>query len=195
MSPPSVLVLMGVSGCGKSTTGALLAGRLGWPFRDADSFHPPANIEKMSRGTPLTDEDRAPWLAAIAAWIDERLAAGAQGIVSCSALKRAYRDAIVAGRAGVRLVYLKGEKALIAKRMAARLDHFMPPALLDSQFAALEEPGADESPLVAPVAAQPGEVVEFILKELGLGPGASASPRLRGEGFAARPRSEPEGRR
>jgi gluconokinase len=166
-APPSVLVLMGVSGCGKSTTGALLAGRLGWPFRDADSFHPPANIEKMSRGTPLTDEDRAPWLNAIASWIDGRLAAGEPGIVSCSALKRAYRDVIVGGRKGVRLVYLKGEKELIANRMAARLDHFMPPALLDSQFATLEEPGADERPLVVPVAAQPAEVVEFILMSWG----------------------------
>lgn len=165
-APPSVLVLMGVSGCGKSTTGALLAGRLGWPFRDADSFHPPENIAKMSRGEPLTDEDRAPWLAAIAAWIDERLAAGERGIVSCSALKRAYRHAILGGRKGVQLVYLKGEKALIAKRMATRLDHFMPPGLLDSQFATLEEPGDDERPLVVPVAQQPGEVVEIILGSL-----------------------------
>jgi gluconokinase len=170
---PSVLVLMGVSGCGKSTTGALLAGRLGWPFRDADSFHPPQNIAKMSRGTPLTDADRAPWLQAIAAWIDERLSAGAQGIVSCSALKRAYRDAILGRRAGVRLVYLKGEKELIAERMAARLDHFMPPALLDSQFATLEEPAADERALVVPVSPQPGEVVSFILKELRLDPNRS----------------------
>jgi carbohydrate kinase (thermoresistant glucokinase family) len=161
---------MGVSGCGKSTTGALLAGRLSWPFRDADSFHPPGNIEKMSRGTPLTDEDRAPWLSAIAAWIDGRLAAGERGIVSCSALKRAYRDAILGSRRGVRLVFLKGDKALIATRMAARLDHFMPPALLDSQFATLEEPAPDENPLVVPVSPQPGEVVETILRELGLKP-------------------------
>jgi gluconokinase len=125
------------------------------------------------RGTPLTDVDRAPWLAAIAAWIDERLAAGKPGIVSCSALKRAYRDAIVGGRKGARLVYLKGEKALIAKRVAARLDHFMPPALLDSQFATLEEPAADERPLVVPVSPQPGEVVEFIVSKLGL---SSMSP-------------------
>ena len=89
---PLVIVLMGVSGCGKSTTGAALSHRLGWPFRDADSFHPPANVDKMSRGTPLTDEDRWPWLAAIAQWIDERCQAGERGIVSCSALKRAYRE-------------------------------------------------------------------------------------------------------
>jgi gluconokinase len=172
---PSVLVLMGVSGSGKSTTGALLAERLGCPFRDADSFHPPANIEKMSRGTPLTDEDRAPWLQAIAAWIDERLAAGERGIVSCSALKRAYRDAIVGGRKGVRLVFLKGDKDLIASRMASRLDHFMPPALLDSQFATLQEPGPDEQPLVVPITPKPTEVVEFILRELGLAPPTSPS--------------------
>jgi gluconokinase len=185
MSAPSVLVLMGVSGCGKSTTGALLAGRLGWPFRDADSFHPPENIEKMSRGTPLTDDDRAPWLAAIAAWIDERLGAGKPGIGSCSALKRAYRDAILGGREGVRLVYLKGDKALIAKRMAARLDHFMPPALLDSQFATLQEPGPDEQPLVVPVSPQPGEVVEFILQELELAPAISPEGRGRATPEAA----------
>lgn len=178
MTPaPSVLVLMGVSGCGKSTIGAQLGGRLGWLFRDADSFHPPENIAKMNRGAPLTDADRAPWLAAIAAWIDGRLAAGEPGIVSCSALKHAYRDAILGGRDGVRLVYLKGEKDLIAKRIAARLDHFMPPALLDSQFATLEEPGADERPLAVPISARPGEVVEFILAQLGLAP---TSPSGRG---------------
>jgi gluconokinase len=168
----SVLLLMGVSGSGKSTTGELLARRLGWPFRDADSFHPPANIEKMSRGTPLTDEDRRPWLAAIAAWIDERLARGERGIVSCSALRKAYRDVLLADRKGVRLVFLRGDKPLIASRMAARLDHFMPPALLESQFATLEEPTNDERPLVVPIAGTPDEVAELILGELGLTPAA-----------------------
>jgi gluconokinase len=184
-APPKVLVLMGVSGSGKTTTGALLAERLGWPFRDADSFHPPANIEKMSRGAPLTDEDRAPWLAAIAAWIDERLERDERGIVSCSALKRAYRDFLLGGREGVRLVFLKGEKPLIAKRMAARIDHFMPPALLDSQFATLEEPTAGERPLVVPVAPKPAEVAEFILRELGLAPSTSPGGRGRATPKAA----------
>jgi gluconokinase len=184
---PSVLVLMGVSGSGKSTTGALLADRLGWPFRDADSFHPPANIEKMSRGTPLTDEDRAPWLAAIAAWIDERLERGEPGIVSCSALKRGYRDVLLGDRAGVRLVFLKGDKSLIASRMAARLDHFMPPALLDSQFAALEEPGPNERALVVPITPKPSEVVEFVVRELGLA--RPTAPEGRGRVAAGRPRT------
>jgi gluconokinase len=167
-APPSVLVLMGVSGVGKSTTGALLSERLGWPFRDADSFHPPQNIAKMSRGVPLDDEDRAPWLAAIAAWIDERLERGERGIVSCSALKRSYRQVLLDGRERVRLVFLKGGKPLLAARMAARLDHFMPPELLDSQFATLEEPSAEERPLIVPVAQTPHEVVELILSRLGL---------------------------
>src|SRR4029079_5449707 len=105
VAPPLVIVLMGVSGSGKSTTGATLSRRLGWPFRDADSFHPPANVAKMSRGVPLTDEDRWPWLDAIAKWIDARCAAGERGVVSCSALKREYRDRIVGspdgGRTGV----------------------------------------------------------------------------------------------
>ncbi len=168
LSGPSVLLLMGVAGSGKTTTGELLSRRLGWPFRDADSFHPPANIEKMSRGVPLTDEDRWPWLHAIAAWMDERLARGEHGIISCSALKRAYRDVLLGGRPRARLVFLKGEKSLIAGRMAARTDHFMPPALLDSQFATLEEPGPDEDALVVDVTPPPEAVAAFIASRLGL---------------------------
>src|SRR2546421_3821091 len=122
---PLVIVLMGVSGSGKSTAGAALSQKLGWPFRDADSFHPPANVEKMSRGTPLTDEDRWPWLAAIAQWVDERCQAGERGIVSCSALKRTYRNRIIGTRSGVRLVYLKGDMALIGRGLQARKHHFM----------------------------------------------------------------------
>ena len=167
-SKPLVLVLMGVSGCGKSTTGARLSKLLGWPFRDADSFHPQANIDKMSKGLPLTDEDRQPWLAAIAQWIDERLAAGECGIVACSALKRAYRRIIVGERAGVRLVYLKGNMELIGDRLSRRRNHFMPAALLRSQFDALEEPQGDERALSVPISLSPRRVVEAIVQELQL---------------------------
>lgn len=156
--PAQVLVLMGVSGCGKSTTGAALSERLGWPFRDADTFHPPGNVAKMSSGQPLTDDDRRPWLGAIAAWIDERLAAGEAAIVSCSALKRRYRDIIVGTRGGVRLVHLAGTREVIGARLSARRGHFMPASLLTSQFEALEPPGAEERPIVIDVG-QPTEAI------------------------------------
>ena len=164
----AAIVVMGVSGAGKSTVGQLIAARLDCPFRDADSFHPQANIDKMSKGLPLTDEDRRPWLAAIAQWIDERLAAGECGIVSCSALKRAYRRIIVGERAGVRLVYLKGDMELIGDRLSRRRNHFMPPALLRSQFDALEEPQSDERALSVPISLTPRRVVEAIMQELKL---------------------------
>lgn len=166
---PAVIVVMGVASSGKTSLGERLAERLGWPFRDADSFHPPANVAKMAGGTPLTDEDRKPWLAAIAAWIDELRAAGKNGIVTCSALKKAYRDVIVGKRPDVALVYLKGSRELIGQRMAQRQHHFMPPALLDSQFATLEEPGPDERPLVVPVELSKEAIVEQVVAELGLG--------------------------
>jgi carbohydrate kinase (thermoresistant glucokinase family) len=165
-TPPLVIVLMGVAGCGKSTTGAALAKALGWPFRDADSFHPPANIAKMSQGLPLDDDDRGPWLAAIAQWIDERCEAGEPGIVSCSALKRDYRQRIIGARRSVRLVYLKGDMALIGRRLQARKHHFMPASLLESQFATLEEPRADERPVIVSVAMSPRRVVGTILERL-----------------------------
>ena len=165
---PSVIVLMGVAGSGKSTTGAALSKALGWPFRDADSFHPATNIEKMSRGEPLDDADRAPWLAAIAQWIDERCDAGATGIVSCSALKRAYRERIIGTRERVRLVYLKGDMQLIGRRLAGRKHHFMPASLLASQFATLEEPRADERPVIVPIAMAPKRVLAAIIDELAL---------------------------
>jgi carbohydrate kinase (thermoresistant glucokinase family) len=173
---PMVLVLMGVSGSGKSTIGLRLSKMLGWPFRDADSFHPQANIDKMSKGLPLTDEDRQPWLAAIARWIDERLAAGECGIVSCSALKRSYRRVIVGDRPDVRLVYLKGDMALIGDRISRRKNHFMPPALLKTQFDALEEPQADEHALSVPIVLSPRRVVEAIVQELHLAHPADPRP-------------------
>jgi gluconokinase len=165
---PKVLVIMGVSGSGKSTIAALLAEKLGWPFRDADEFHPPANVEKMKSGVPLTDADRWPWLEAIAAWIDEERARGTHAIVTCSALKRAYRRIIIGDRPDVRLVFLKGDMALITERLAKRHGHFMPPSLLQSQFDALEEPGPDENPVIVSIAPAPAEVVRQILWRLRL---------------------------
>lgn len=166
---PSVIVVMGVSGSGKTTISALLAGRLHWEFEDADDFHPPANVAKMRNGVPLTDEDRWPWLRAIAAWIDKTRQAGGHGVVACSALKRSYRDVLIGdGRPDVRLVYLKGAATLIAKRQAARQGHFMPTGLMKSQFEALEEPGSDERPIVVPVSHRPRAMVEEIAAALGL---------------------------
>ena len=162
----SAIVVMGVSGAGKSTVGRLIAARLDCPFRDADSFHPKANIEKMSRGEPLTDADRWPWLNAIAAWIAEHRAAGTTCVVTCSALKRVYRDIVTdRQRADVRLVYLKGGFDLIAARLASRTDHFMPPALLKSQFDALETPAPDEHAIPVSIDASPEEIAERIMQK------------------------------
>jgi carbohydrate kinase (thermoresistant glucokinase family) len=141
-SPPAprAVIVMGVSGCGKSTVAALLALRLRWEFEDADWFHPAANVDKMHNGIPLNDEDRWPWLAAVATWLDKTRRSGGYDVIACSALKRRYRNVLIGDRADVRLVYLKGDEALIARRIATRHEHFMPRNLLDSQFEALEEP-------------------------------------------------------
>ena len=163
----AVVVVMGVSGSGKTTIAALLAGRLQWEFEDGDGFHPAANVDKMHRGVPLTDEDRGPWLRAIAAWIDETRRKGGHGVVACSALKRRYRDVLIGERRDVRLVYLKGDEALIARRITARHGHFMPAALLHSQFEALEEPGPDENPIVVSIDARPIDIVARISAALG----------------------------
>ena len=146
-----IMLLMGVSGCGKTTVGEQLAERLGWPYQEGDALHPPANVAKMAGGTPLTDADRLPWLAAVAAWIDARREAGECGVVSCSALKRAYRQLLIDDHTDVQLVYLQGSRNQLAERLAARTGHYMPAGLLDSQLATLEEPTAAEQPLVVTI--------------------------------------------
>jgi gluconokinase len=169
-SPPglAVVIVMGVSGSGKSTIGALLASRLRWEFEDADWLHPIANVDKMHSDIPLTDEDRWPWLNAVAAWIDHCRSSGARGVIACSALKRRYRDILIGDRADVRLVYLKGAEELIARRIATRHEHFMPRSLLHSQFEALEEPGPDENPVIVSIEPRPREIVMQILAELNI---------------------------
>jgi gluconokinase len=163
---PSVVIVMGVSGSGKSTIGTLLAERLNWKFEDADQFHPAVNVDKMHKGIALTDDDRWPWLRAIAAWIDKTHSSGGHGVIACSALKREYRDVLVGDRADIRLVYLNGGKELIAHRLSTRHGHFMPSSLLHSQFIALEEPTADEKPIVISIVPQPNEIVLQILSAL-----------------------------
>jgi gluconokinase len=162
----SVLVVMGVSGSGKTTIGSLLAGRLGWQYAEADDFHPASNVAKMAAGRPLTTEDRRPWLLAIAAWIDDRIAKAEPGVVTCSALRREYRDLL--RRPQVQLVYLRGDRELIARRMASRQGHFFKPELLDSQFEALEEPGPDEDVITVPVGSSPSEIADDIVAAAGL---------------------------
>jgi gluconokinase len=163
---PSVLVIMGVSGSGKTTIATLLADLLHWELADADAFHSDENVRKMANGIALTDEDRWPWLRAIAAWIDTLRAAGRYGIIACSALKRSYRDILIGEREDVRLVYLKGDIDLIAGRMKLRHGHFMPLALLRSQFDTLEEPTPDERPIVVSVDADPPTIAQKITAQL-----------------------------
>ena len=164
---PCAIVVMGVAGSGKTTIGEKLAERLGWAYEDADKFHPRANVEKMSAGHPLTDEDRWPWLRAIADEIDRVCSRHGHVVIGCSALKRAYRDVLVHGRGDVRIVYLDGSQELIGRRLKARKGHFMPPALLDSQFKALQPPGDDEHPVTVSIDAPVGTIVDDILRKLG----------------------------
>ena len=169
MSPsnsPCVAIVMGVSGSGKSTIAAMLAGRMRWEFEEGDALHPPANVAKMASGQPLDDEDRAPWLRAIAAQIGHWLQNGRSAVITCSALKRRYRDMLIGDRPNVRIVYLKGGRDLIAHRLAARQGHFMPAALLESQLAALEEPTEDEHPIVVEIGARPEVIAARIAQEL-----------------------------
>lgn len=165
-----IVVIAGVSGSGKSTVGAMLAGRLGWDFTDGDALHPAVNIDKMSRGVPLTDQDRMPWLRAIGGWIDERSGAGRSAVLACSALKRGYRDLLLDGRPQVRIAFLEVDRDVVARRLAVRHGHFFDPRLLDSQFADLEPPVPDERAVivVAGSSGGPGQAVAEIIDRLGL---------------------------
>jgi len=165
---PVVLVLMGVSGCGKTTVAQILAQRLHWAFEEGDALHPPANVAKMAAGHPLDDADRAPWLAQVADWVDARLDAGASGVITCSALKRSYRALIDRHGARVEFVYLHGSRELIASRLAGRHGHFMPSTLLDSQFATLEEPAPDEPAIRVEIGESPDAIADDIVAALGL---------------------------
>ena len=157
---------MGVSGSGKSTVAALLAGALGCHFQEGDDLHPRENVEKMRGGTPLTDADRLPWLRKIAEEIDGWRARGECGVLTCSALKRSYRDIIIGDRHDMVLIYLKGSYDMINRRMAARHEHFMPIALLESQFAILEEPTPDEDPIIIDIGGKPAEIAQKIVRQL-----------------------------
>ena len=167
---PCALVVMGVSGSGKSTIADRLAARLGWRYEDGDKFHPPSNVAKMSAGHPLTDEDRWPWLRAIADEIDRVCEAGQRAVIACSALKRAYREILVHGRNDVRIVFLNGTQDLIAERLAARTGHFMPPGLLTSQFRTLEPPQLNERPITVSIDAPVEAIVDDIVRQLKLVP-------------------------
>lgn len=158
------LIVMGVSGCGKSTIGKSLAEDLGWPFYDGDDFHPAENVAKMSQGIPLTDADRAGWLAALARLIRGSLQKGQSGVLACSALKQKYRDELTVDPNQVKFIYLKGDYALIKARMEARPGHYMKPGMLDSQFAALEEP---TDALTVDIHQTPQEILDFIKNQLG----------------------------
>jgi carbohydrate kinase (thermoresistant glucokinase family) len=166
MTDRRVLIVMGVSGVGKSTIAESLAQRLGWKFQEGDDLHPPSNIQKMHAGVPLTDDDRSPWLAAIKRWIDARIEAGEPGLVTCSALKRSYRNTLIDGRANVRILYLHSDEATIEDRIQHRTGHFMPASLLESQLHTLEEPTADERPITVEVAGTVEETVDATLRAL-----------------------------
>ncbi len=164
--PPCALIVMGVSGSGKSTVAETLAERLGWTCEDGDKYHPKNNVEKMSAGHPLTDEDRWPWLNAIADEIERVCKSRGHVVVACSALKRAYRDVLLRGRDDVRIVFLNGTQQLIAHRLTQRQDHFMPPGLLDSQFKTLEPPSRDENAIDVPIEASVETIVDDIVGQL-----------------------------
>jgi ribose 5-phosphate isomerase A len=165
-SPP-ILLVMGISGAGKSTIAQELAARLGWAFEEGDMLHPEANVAKMHAGIPLTDADRQPWLERVSAWIDGQRAKKQPGIITCSALKRSYRQIIIGDRPEVRLIYLRGGRDVIAEHLAGRRGHFMPAGLLQSQIDTLEEPTPDEDPLTVDVGPSADQVADEIIRLLG----------------------------
>jgi gluconokinase len=166
--PFMIVIVVGVAGCGKTTVGTMLADRLRWRFADADAFHSQANIAKMRSGVPLTDADRRPWLAAIAAWMDERIAAGESAIAGCSALRQSYRDELLTGRPAARLAYLEISREVAHARLVARHGHFFTAALMDSQFAELEPPQETKQVIVLDGTAPPDRLVAEIIERFGL---------------------------
>ena len=174
-----ILIVAGVAGSGKTTVGALLAGRLHWRFADADTFHPAANVAKMRAGVPLTDEDRAPWLRAVGDWIDARIAAGQSGVVTCSALKRAYRDQLLSGRPAATMIFLEVSRDVLISRLNSRPGHFFPEKLLDSQLETLEPPAPDEHVLTVVVDGDAGQTAAKIIALLPP-PGRPGQPGPRG---------------
>jgi carbohydrate kinase (thermoresistant glucokinase family) len=176
-----IVLVSGVAGSGKTTLGMLLARRLHWTFADADAFHSPANIAKMRSGIPLTDADRGPWLAAIAAWMDKRIAAGESAVGGCSALKRSYRDELLTGRPAAQLAFLGITRELAHARLAARHGHFFAAKLMDSQFAELEPPHDEPRVTVFDAAEPAGRLIDEIIERLGLAAQAAAPQRPHGE--------------
>ena len=160
-----VAVIWGVAGVGKTTIGKLLAQELGWKFYEGDDFHPAANIEKMKRGEPLTDEDRQPWLERLHQRIDESIAVGENAVVACSALKKKYRDQLRAG-SEVKFIFLRGSHSRVADQLRSRRGHFFDPSLLESQFADLQEPAGDEDSFVFKLAENPNELAKKIAVSL-----------------------------
>ena len=169
-----IVIVSGVAGSGKTTVGTQLARRLGWRFADADGFHSAANVAKMQAGIPLTDEDRVPWLRAITSWMDDIEARGESGVITCSALKRRYRDELLSGRAAATMVFLEVSKEDLVQRLTHRSGHFFPEKLLDSQLAAFEPPAPDERVLTLHEDGGPAQTVDEIVTRLGLDPQPTA---------------------
>jgi gluconokinase len=174
VSEPQFIVVMGVSGSGKTTLARNLSQRLRWPFQEGDELHPAANVEKMSRGEPLTDEDRWPWLDAVGHWIDDRAGAGESGVLTCSALRRAYRDRLRSGRPGVRFCHVTAPAEVLRERLETRRGHYMPASLLPSQLATLEPLQPDERGVVVGAEGDPDDVLALALRGLGLASSSEA---------------------